>query len=110
MKLHWSQQLLALSLGLSLFSVGEATTATTSAYTFRKIADTSGEFSGFRYPPAINATGTVAFQAFLDTGGEGIFIFKNGVTTKIADTNGPFSSFAFPLPSINKVLLSLMLF
>jgi len=63
------------------------------SYGFTKIADTSGPLKSFtNYPrPAINNTGTVAFAAELDTGGNGIFIGNGGATTTIADTNGPFS-------------------
>ncbi|MEI2583467.1 calcium-binding protein [Scytonema sp. PRP1] len=63
------------------------------SYGFTKIADTSGPFKSFtNYPrPAINNTGTVAFAAELDAGGNGIFIGNGKATTTIADTNGPFS-------------------
>ena len=63
------------------------------SYIFTKIADTSGAFKSFtNYPrPAINNTGTVAFAAELDAGGNGIFIGNGAATTTIADTNGPFS-------------------
>ncbi len=68
-------------------------------YTFTKIADTSGPFSGF-FEPSINAGGTVAFRANLDAGGQGIFTGSGGPVTTIADTSGPFLLFD-PLPSIN---------
>ncbi|KAB8319722.1 hypothetical protein SD81_012970 [Tolypothrix campylonemoides VB511288] len=63
------------------------------SYKFTKIADTSGPFKSFtNYPrPVINNTGTVAFAAELDAGGNGIFIGNAKATTTIADTNGPFS-------------------
>lgn len=67
------------------------------------IADTTGPFSSFRFPeafyssmPSINNAGTVAFNALLDDGSEGIFTSRNGAITTIADTNGPFSSFSSP--------------
>lgn len=77
-------------------------TSNVFAYTFTKLADTSGEFSNFMVPggPALNDSGTVAFRAFLKAGGQGIFTSNGAVTTTIADTNGPFSQFMFS-PVIN---------
>lgn len=48
----------------------------------------------------INASGSVAFHAFLDAGGEGIFRGNGGAPIPIADTSGPYSSF-FADPSLN---------
>lgn len=61
------------------------------------IADTSGPFSGFgnisgQLFLGINTSGTVAFYAELDGGGNGIFSYNGGVITTIADTSGPFSN------------------
>jgi hypothetical protein len=61
-------------------------------YTFVNIADTSGPFSSFGHP-ALNASGTVAFFAGLDTGGSGIFTSSGGPTTTLYDSSGPFSGF-----------------
>ncbi len=53
--------------------LGVAAHAAPITYTFTKIADTSGPFSGFgRTGQSINDNGTVAFRASLDAGGEGI--------------------------------------
>jgi hypothetical protein len=42
---------------------------------------------------SVNASGNVAFHAFLDAGGEGIFLGNGGTATTVADSSGPFSSF-----------------
>jgi hypothetical protein len=43
-------------------------------YSFTEIADTSQFTQGFgAYGPAINNAGEVAFKAFWDSGGQGIF-------------------------------------
>ena len=70
-------------------------------YTFTKIADTSGQFQFFDTPPAINAQGTVVFQARLDNGSAGIFTGSGGATTTIVDTNGSFAGFPSTEPEIN---------
>jgi hypothetical protein len=95
----------AVSLAVSLLCVGKA-----SAYTFTRIADTSGSFSSFGSAgstnyggaaPAINDKGNVAFGARLDAGVAGIFTSSGGAITTIADTrSGSFSIFSFA-PVIN---------
>ena len=42
-------------------------------YSITTVADTNGAFSAFTSGPAINDTGTVAYEASLDIGGGGIF-------------------------------------
>ena len=61
---------------------------------YTTIADTSDPFAAFATNSAfINDVGTVAFLAFPNTGGEGVFIGNGGPITTIADTSGPFSDF-----------------
>ena len=62
-------------------------------YTFTKIADTSGPFD-YLFTPSINDSGTVAFIATLDAGGEGVFIGNGTTITTVADDSGPFFAFA----------------
>lgn len=70
--------------------------ASIRAYTVVNIADTTGVFSDFGDPPAIDADGIVAFRAFPKTGGYGIYT-SSGAT--IADQS-EFGGIGF-LPSIN---------
>jgi hypothetical protein len=77
-------------------------------YNFTLIADNTGPISGSNSNifPSINSEGTVAFQAFLRNGGEGIFTGGGGPLTTIA-TNAPpspisqFGPGQFSGPSIN---------
>ncbi|HEY9302049.1 MAG TPA: choice-of-anchor tandem repeat NxxGxxAF-containing protein, partial [Phormidium sp.] len=100
MKLHLSLPAALMGLCLGLLATGEAQAA---SFTFTKIADTSGFFDSFRgegmgdyepifATPAINNQGTVAFSAFLDAGGKGIFTGNGTTTTSIANTNNLFGS------------------
>ncbi|MBD2006029.1 MULTISPECIES: DUF7453 family protein [Cyanophyceae] len=100
MKLHLSLPAALMGLCLGLLGTGEAQAA---SFTFTKIADTSGFFDSFRgegmgdyepifATPAINNQGTVAFSAFLDAGGKGIFTGNGTTTTSIANTNNLFGS------------------
>ena len=59
-------------------------------YTFTKIADTSQFPRGFLTDnrAVINQKGIVAFSAFLNPAGEGVFMGTGGAITKIADTTG----------------------
>jgi hypothetical protein len=50
----------------------------------------SSKFAGDDAGPSINELGTVAFEEFLDGGGEGIFLARKGGFVTIATTNGPF--------------------
>lgn len=50
--------------------------------------------------PTLNASGNVAFHAFLDSGQTGIFRGNGGTPTTIVDSTGPFASFGMD-PSIN---------
>jgi hypothetical protein len=59
-------------------------------YTFKKIADTAGDFSSV-VSPTINAAGTVAFFATYDGVGAGIFTGNGGPITTIVDTFTVFS-------------------
>jgi len=82
----------AVGMTLSLLITGEA-----FAFTFTKIADTSGSFDSFGNF-AINNEGTVAFLADLDAGGSSIFSVSDGITTTLVDDSGSFdylSDFAF---------------
>jgi PEP-CTERM motif-containing protein len=69
-------------------------------FTFVNIADSTGPFSDFIDDAfrsrGLNASGTVAFLAGLDSGGSGIFTGSGGQTTTIADSSGPFNSFSPP--------------
>ena len=58
------------------------------------IADTAGQFRGFPagYSASINTAGTVAFTAFLDAGGGGIFARNGEATTPILIWAPPFGS------------------
>src|SRR5215467_12731260 len=79
-----------------------------AAYDFTLVADTSGSIDGFNSNmfPSINAEGTVAFEAFLRTGVDGIFTGNGQMLAPIA-TNippSPVSQFGpgqFSGPSIN---------
>ena len=79
-----------------------------NSYTFTKIADTTGPFSGFaggagpdQGTPAINNDGAVAFWAGLDAGGSGIYTGSGGATSAMALTGATFSGFGRGLPAIN---------
>lgn len=71
-------------------------------YTFTLIADTAGAFSDFAPvpSPSLNAAGTVAFIAKLDTGRSGIFKGDGAATTTIA--LNPQSIGTYSYPSINQ--------
>lgn len=101
MKLPITVRAAVIGLFISLVASGEAAAAT---YTFTKITDTKGQFSFFQ-SPSINNQGKVAFEAGLDTGGEGVFTGSGGPTTTIATTSDfpPSSSgpVVFSGPSIN---------
>ena len=77
-----------------------ASRADGAAYTFIRIADSSGVFRDFPPVPAINNSGTVAFLAGLDNGPPGLFVGAGGDTEKIADIAGPISQFGLA-PTIN---------
>jgi len=84
---------LAAPLAVLLFALPYVVQA--GPYTFTNIADSSGLFSGFFTVAPVNASGTVAFSALLDTGGSGgIFTGSGGPTTTIADPSGPFAFFS----------------
>jgi hypothetical protein len=59
------------------------------------IANTSAPFESLS-SPALNDTGTVAFTASLDGGGQAIFTSNGGDYTTIANTNGSFRSLSSP--------------
>ncbi|MEX2308098.1 MAG: choice-of-anchor tandem repeat NxxGxxAF-containing protein [Pirellulales bacterium] len=69
--------------------------ATAASYQFVNIADTAGPLNPISVA-AINNSGTVAFKAYRDAGGEGIFIGSGGEVTTLYDTSGPFREFGFP--------------
>jgi hypothetical protein len=61
-------------------------------YDFVKIADTSGQFSGFGYWPAINGSGQVVFAANLKSGGAGLYLGDGSTTTTISVNSSPAAS------------------
>ena len=73
--------------GLLALTVGNASAQAATVFTL--IADTGGPTFSHVYPPSINTAGTVAFLAFLDAGGTGIFAGAGGPTTAIALNSGP---------------------
>ncbi|MBD1927783.1 hypothetical protein H6F74_16250 [Trichocoleus sp. FACHB-90] len=98
MKLHLSLPAALMGLCLGLLGTGEAQAA---SFNFTKIADTNSSFSSFSNSnpndnffgsPALNNTGTVAFYAALDVGGEGIFTSNGTTTTTIVDTNNSYGN------------------
>lgn len=69
--------------------------------TIVKIADTSGNFSGFAFAPSINNSGRVAFLASLDGGGSGVFTGNGSAVQTIATTGAVFDQFFGVQPAIN---------
>ena len=56
----------------------------------------------FQSGPRINEAGVVAFNARLDTGGQGIFTANNpGVRTIVDNVSGPFAGLGLSAPAIN---------
>ena len=99
MRLDLTVRAAVMSLCFSVLASGNA-----QAYTFTKIADTSGSFSSFFGTPAINNGGTVAFGATFDVGGRGGFFISDGtdITTVFKETdNNPYSFVFRGGPSIN---------
>jgi hypothetical protein len=86
MRLHLSIPVTVMGLSLSLLVSGKATAAT---FSFTEIADTSA-FSLISSPSlndeGTNEQGTVAFEAGLDAGSQGIFIGSDPVTDKVIAT------------------------
>ena len=82
--------------------IAAAATKAEAEYTFTVIADSNGPFSNFGAvpSPSLNATGTVAFQAYLDNGNQGIFT-GNGAATTTIFTTLPFPNGIIGYPSIN---------
>jgi hypothetical protein len=60
------------------------------------LVDSSGPFHFLIGDPVVNAQGTVAFFATLDSGAEGIFALEHERLTTIADNTGTFVTFAPP--------------
>ncbi len=58
---------------------------TMASYTYEKMADNTGPLDSFGVP-AVNGPGTVAFFAFTDAGGQGIYRSDGTATTTIAET------------------------
>ena len=90
-------------------TTGQAGIFTISNGTLTNIADSSGVFSQFNVGfntirgnsplsnytvPSINESATVAFNAGLDVGGQGIFTGNSKGTTTIADSTGVFDLFS----------------
>lgn len=85
----------------SLLALLAAAPAARAQYTFTLIADSdSSTFNAFTYAPSINAAGTVAFGAELDSFGTGIFTGAGGLTIAIALSSEPTFSEVYA-PSIN---------
>ena len=81
--------------------VGATAAKAKADYTFTLVADSAGPFSNFYFPsPSLNATGTVAFAANLDSGRLGIFAGNGGSVTTIA--LAALSNGSFGYPSINQ--------
>lgn len=93
----------ATGMGLALAWATAAQAA--GPYSFVNIADSTGPFSSFVGAPAINDTGTVAFQADLDSPsfGRGIFAgaVGGGPVVTIADDSGPLTTLGLGNPDIN---------
>ncbi len=99
MRLDLTVRAAVMGLCFSVLASGNA-----QAYTFTKIADTSGSFSSFFGTPAINNGGTVAFGVTLDVGGRGGFFISDGtgITTVFKESdNNPYSFVFRGGPSIN---------
>lgn len=60
--------------------------AAVATYSFTKIADASGAFSGFGGGPSVNSSGAVASQAGLDAGGQSLNVFSCSIQTTILST------------------------
>lgn len=90
-------------------ATGQASIFTVSNGRLTNIASSSGNFSVFNSGvdtvggnsplsaytlPSINDSGTVAFNAGLDAGGQGVFTSSNGVLTTVADSSGSFNNFS----------------
>jgi hypothetical protein len=88
-----------LLLAASLSALCALNDAAATSYTFTDIADTAGPFSRFGVFPSINAAGTVAFEADLNSGQLGIFTGRGGPLTTIAETGNasPFGGFGAPV-------------
>jgi hypothetical protein len=84
---------LALALCLSAAARGQTT------YSFTRIADNTGPLTFFNFSPAINNSGTVAFQANeaptpQNGAPQGVFTGRGGPVTTVADSlTGPFGFF-----------------
>jgi hypothetical protein len=70
-------------------------------YSITAIATTRDGFSSFGAFPAINASGTVAFQATRSDGSIGVFTGKGGVVTTVARTGDANGFGSFGDPSLN---------
>jgi hypothetical protein len=75
------------------FVVVEAKIARAADFKFTSIAESRGQFSSVGLSSVINEQGTVAFEASLASGGNGIFTNNNGIINKIVDTNDKFDYF-----------------
>ena len=94
----WRSRLSAAFLiGCVLFAA--SATKAEAEYTFTLIADSTGVFSDFFFPPSLNPTGTAAFFAALDNGSSGVFKGSGGNTTTIGINTGPLST---TFPTINQ--------
>lgn len=69
-------------------ALNSSATAPREAFTFTRIADSSGSFSKFS-KPCINDEGNVAFHAFLDSEEQGMFMGSGETITTIVNSNDP---------------------
>ena len=68
-----------------------------AGYTFTPVADSTGVFSSFAFfSPSLNAGGTVAFFAQLDSGSSGVFAGNGGNVTTIGINALPFGGATSP--------------
>jgi len=91
----------AVGLSLSLLPTGDA-----FAFTFTKIADTSGSFTRLE-TPVINDSGTVAFSADLNTRSPSVFTGNGEALTSIV-TFPPNPIFDFPSIGVGRILVEVI--
>ena len=66
--------------------------AQAGSYSFTLIADSSGPLNTFS-SATVSSTGNVAFIAYRDAGGQGVFTGSGGALTTLIDTSGAFGTF-----------------
>src|SRR5687768_8895342 len=73
--------------------LGWAGVAGAAPYTFVKIADTGGSYSGFGLRPSVSDYGEVTFNGSLDAGGTGRSRSDGIATVLIGNDSGPLNGF-----------------